>query len=265
MPARTVKLDPPTRGLVVESYVVEAGKGVGITLRHFFRNFLSRVPWFTLGIIALVLGALGAGAMFALKGIVGRMDNMGGFLGVFAALPASLGVLALMAGAVRKFRKVPAPNYLRIRPYPDIPADYYPPRFRGEHRLMHREDGTVRCVACMMCSTVCPADCIHIVAGDADSNEARKDRKAPVDAREKYPVRFEIDELRCVVCGFCVEACPCDAIRMDTRRHVPAASARPVFLYDRAHLLASGDKSVAVQGGEGPGWRQRTAPPPAKK
>ena len=41
---------------------------------------------------------------------------------------------------------------------------------------------------------------------------------------------FEIDELRCVVCGLCVEACPCDAIRMDTGEH-----AQPVE--DRADAI----------------------------
>ncbi|MBI3058749.1 MAG: 4Fe-4S binding protein, partial [Deltaproteobacteria bacterium] len=35
----------------------------------------------------------------------------------------------------------------------------------------------------------------------------------------KYPARYEIDALRCIYCGFCVEACPCDAVRMDTGVH----------------------------------------------
>ena len=83
----------------------------------------------------------------------------------------------------------------------------YPERFRGLHRLMLRDDGQVRCVACMMCPTVCPAHCITIVA-----------EEAPDGSIEKRPEIFEIDELRCVVCGLCAEACPCDAIRMDTLR-----------------------------------------------
>jgi NADH-quinone oxidoreductase subunit I len=33
---------------------------------------------------------------------------------------------------------------------------------------------------------------------------------------EKMPVRFDIDLLECIYCGYCVEACPMDAIRMDT-------------------------------------------------
>ena len=36
---------------------------------------------------------------------------------------------------------------------------------------------------------------------------------------EKFPLRYEIDTLRCIYCGMCVEACPCDAIRMDTYVH----------------------------------------------
>jgi NADH-quinone oxidoreductase subunit I len=129
--------------------------------------------------------------------------------------------------------------------YPEQKREY-PSRFRGVHRLMRREDGTVRCVACMMCSTICPAQCITIVAGERED----------ATGIEKYPVSFEIDELICVVCGLCVEACPCDAIRMDSGRHFPPVARRHEALMTKQELLELGGPNIARQGGAGPAWRE---------
>jgi NADH-quinone oxidoreductase subunit I len=123
----------------------------------------------------------------------------------------------------------------------------YPERHRGLHRLMLRDDGEVRCVACMMCPTVCPAHCITIVPEET------------ADGRiEKRPKLFEIDELRCVVCGLCAEACPCDAIRMDTREHAKPTYRRTDAVLDKEELMSRGTTSVAVQGGVGAFWREKT-------
>jgi len=79
----------------------------------------------------------------------------------------------------------------------------YSHRYRGHHILTTRPDGSPRCVACFLCATACPADCIHIEAGEH-----------PDENIEKYPVVYEIDMLRCIFCGYCVDACPEEAIIM---------------------------------------------------
>jgi NADH-quinone oxidoreductase subunit I len=74
------------------------------------------------------------------------------------------------------------------------------PNFRGLHALKVSHN-RAKCVACYLCPTVCPAKCITVEAGE-DANH------------DKYAARYEIDILRCIFCGYCVEACPVDALKM---------------------------------------------------
>ncbi len=162
-----------------------------------------------------------------------------------AFLPAIVKGLGLTARHF--FENVVSRKETQTIQYPDE-RPKYPERYRGVHRLMHREDGSVRCVACMMCPTVCPAHCITIVPGERE------------DSAEKFPVVFEIDELRCVVCGLCVEVCPCDAIRMDTGVHMPPVEFRGDAVLDKIDMLKRGELSTARQGGKETDWRAEEKP-----
>lgn len=126
----------------------------------------------------------------------------------------------------------------------------YPVGYRGLHRLVPRDDGKPRCVACYMCATICPAQCIYIEAGEYETTDAAGQSRVI----EKYPTQFVIDELRCIVCGFCVEACPKDAIRMDTFKHAPSEYNRQSFVWDIPKLLTGQPVSYPSDP-----WKKRAA------
>ena len=114
--------------------------------------------------------------------------------------------------------------------YPEELRSDYSPRTRGKHVLVQNPDGSMRCVACLMCATICPAECILIQACESDVAED-----------QRYPETFSLDMSRCIMCGLCVEACPKDAIRMTTDVHLWAPDGsmtdRRKMVYDRDELL----------------------------
>src|ERR1700757_218921 len=120
---------------------------------------------------------------------------------------------------------------------PKVTAQYpeeqpkLPPNYRGVHRLNKDEEGRVKCVACFMCSTACPAHCIHIEGAES-----------PWEDREKYPQKFDIDELRCIYCGMCEEACPVDAIEL-THTYDIVGLTRQEMIFDKEKLLTMYDET----------------------
>src|SRR5439155_9165586 len=141
-------------------------------------------------------------------------------------LPAILGGIATTArhGFDVLFRgKAVTQQFPEQRPH--LPGNY-----RGVHRLNRDEEGRVKCVACYMCATACPAHCIDIVAAPS-----------PWPDREKYPELFAIDELRCIYCGMCEEACPVDAIELTSLYDLTSLS-REEMIFDKEKLLSVYDQ-----------------------
>jgi len=119
--------------------------------------------------------------------------------------------------------------------YPEKKRDLRVENYRGVHRLNRDENGHVACVSCFMCATACPANCIHIEGAEA-----------PWDEREKYPVKFDIDELRCIYCGMCEEACPVDAIEL-TPHYDLVGRSREEMILGKEELLAIFDETKAIK------------------
>jgi len=109
--------------------------------------------------------------------------------------------------------------------YPDE-RPYLAPRWRGRIILSRDPDGEERCVACHLCSVVCPVDCIAL--------QATEDA-----AGRRYPDWFRINFSRCIFCGYCEEACPSYAIQL-TPDFEMSEYDRPHLVYEKEDLLING-------------------------
>ena len=109
--------------------------------------------------------------------------------------------------------------------YPDE-KPYLAPRWRGRIILSRDPDGGERCVACHLCSVVCPVECIALQATEDASGR-------------RYPEFFRINFSRCIFCGFCEDACPTYAIQL-TPDFEMGEYKRPNLVYEKEDLLISG-------------------------
>lgn len=110
--------------------------------------------------------------------------------------------------------------------YPEVKVDHAA-SFRGRPVLVE-ENGTERCVACGLCSRVCPALAIEVQAGATEL------------AKERYPEKFEINMTRCIFCGFCEEVCPEEAIIMSNEYEL-AFSSQAESIFGKDKLLKSAE------------------------
>jgi NADH-quinone oxidoreductase subunit I len=107
--------------------------------------------------------------------------------------------------------------------YPEVKFDP-PASYRGRPVLVQENNGQERCVACGLCSRVCPALAIEVQAAETEYE------------KERYPVKFEINMLRCIFCGFCEEVCPEEAIVM-SKDYELVFSNRKDAIYGKDKLL----------------------------
>ena len=134
--------------------------------------------------------------------------------------------------------------------YPKEKLQTYP-RFRGIHALLTDPDtGDAKCVACMLCPTICPSQCIHVEGEETPDGRS-------------HARRFDLDLGRCIFCGLCEEVCPVAAIVM-TRFYEGSTFDKRDFLLTKEMLMANqayAHKEVYVQPAGGPAG----TPPPGGK
>ncbi|CAL4319512.1 NADH-quinone oxidoreductase subunit NuoI [Buchnera aphidicola] len=111
------------------------------------------------------------------------------------------------------------------RLYPDH-SIYLAPRYRGRIILTKDQDGNDRCVACNLCSVVCPVGCISI-------------QKSKTNSGRWIPKFFTINFSRCIFCGLCEEACPTAAIQLIPEFELSEFN-RKDLIYEKNNLSISG-------------------------
>jgi NADH-quinone oxidoreductase subunit I len=127
----------------------------------------------------------------------------------------------IFKGLTLTFKNMLKPKF--TMEYPE--EKFIPPAsYRGRPVLVQEENGEERCVACGLCSRVCPALAIEVQAAETERE------------KERYPERFEINMIRCIFCGFCEEVCPEEAIVM-SKDYELAFTNRQEAIYGKDKLL----------------------------
>jgi NADH-quinone oxidoreductase subunit I len=81
-----------------------------------------------------------------------------------------------------------------------------------------------------LCAWACPADAIYVEG----ENNTEENRLSPGERHAKV---YQINYLRCIFCGLCIEACPTRALTM-TNEYEIADDKREKLIWEKEDLLA---------------------------
>jgi len=188
--------------------------------------------------VALVIS--GSGIWFPRPNVT-RNNAVGGCLRYTKGRMSVLeNIAAIAKGMSITFREMFQPTI--VENYPDgkgpLRGARFQERYRGMHVLQRDENGLEKCVACFLCAANCPANCIYIEAAE-NTAENR------ISGAERYAKVYNIDYNRCIFCGYCVEACPTDAITHGHGFELATFNATNL-IYRKEQLLAAAPAHIGA-------------------